>query len=154
MSDGEDYVAVSDSPYKASAPADLRQSDVDLNERLQLARKNSKSMAALLPGGSGASRLGTRSVAELKGNVEDRERESRLGAKSVPDLKRDEKQQQAEDSLRAACEWHIWWGFGEGHTDTDDFSARWLARAAPGHGTAAIAVQDTVTYQRVPHDWG
>ncbi|RSH95410.1 hypothetical protein EHS25_000497 [Saitozyma podzolica] len=102
MSDEEDYVAVSESPYKASAPSDLRQSDVDLHERLQLARKNSKSMAALLPGGPGASRLGTRSVAELRGNVENRERESRLGAKSVPDLKRDEKQQQAEDSLRAA----------------------------------------------------
>jgi hypothetical protein len=154
MSDEEDYVAVSESPYKASAPSDLRQSDVDLHERLQLARKNSKSMAALLPGGPGASRLGTRSVAELRGNVENRERESRLGAKSVPDLKRDEKQQQAEDLLRAACEWHLWLGSRKNHTDPDGFSARWIACAAPGHGTAAIVVQNTVSYQRIANDWG
>jgi hypothetical protein len=53
------------SPYKAkSTDAGMAQSEVDLNERLQLARKNSKSMAALSPRPS--RRMDTRSHGELR----------------------------------------------------------------------------------------
>jgi hypothetical protein len=95
------------SPYKPGAAEGIRQSDVDLNERLQLARKNSKSMAALSPG---PSRLGVRSVAELRGGVEERDREKRLGTRSVGDLRTGERARgdlgPAEEALRAVCKSH------------------------------------------------
>ena len=59
-------------PYENDGGRGMGQSEVDLNERLTLARKNSKSMAALVPKPSGARRLGSRSVAELRSQVEER----------------------------------------------------------------------------------
>ena len=61
------------SPYKAGAGPGMGQSEIDLNERLNLARKNSKSVGALVPASSGADKLATRSVTELRGQVEARE---------------------------------------------------------------------------------
>lgn len=54
------------SPYKS----DMRESEVDLNERLNMARKNSKSMARLTSPppllGAAGSRLSAKSVIELR----------------------------------------------------------------------------------------
>lgn len=68
----------------------MGQSELDLNERLNLARKNSKTMAAMSPPGS---RLAAKSVAELRSKVEEQDvtvqrQNSRLAAKSVGDLRR------------------------------------------------------------------
>jgi hypothetical protein len=67
------------SPYKAAGNG---QSEVDLNERLMLARRNSKSVSALQPGKPAPT------VAELKGMMEERQ-----------------SLEQAEASLIAACEY-------------------------------------------------
>lgn len=57
-------------PYSANGVAGMGQSEMDLNERLNTARKNSKSTAALSPKPSGARKLGSKSVAELRSQVE------------------------------------------------------------------------------------
>ena len=66
-------------PYETAGSRGMEQSEVDLNERLNLARKNSKSMAALVPKPSGARRLGSRSVAELRSQVEERRMKAEEG---------------------------------------------------------------------------
>ena len=68
----------------------MGQSELDLNERLNVARKNSKTMAALSPA---KSKLGAKSVSELRRQVEEQEEEvgrrgSRMAAKSIADLRR------------------------------------------------------------------
>ncbi|WWD21038.1 hypothetical protein CI109_105519 [Kwoniella shandongensis] len=59
---------VAGAPYQAGRE-EMGQSEIDLNERLNLARNNSKSIASQSPG---PSRLGVKSVAELRGQVEER----------------------------------------------------------------------------------
>lgn len=90
-------------PSRAYAVPGMGQSEVDLNERLNLARRNSKSMAALSPA---KARLGAKSVAELRSQVENREvddvRRERLGAKSTGDLRRE--QEDLDEAVREAGE--------------------------------------------------
>nr|XP_031862275.1 uncharacterized protein CI109_002240 [Kwoniella shandongensis]KAA5529347.1 hypothetical protein CI109_002240 [Kwoniella shandongensis] len=74
---------VAGAPYQAGRE-EMGQSEIDLNERLNLARNNSKSIASQSPG---PSRLGVKSVAELRGQVEERA-----------------KMEEAEASLRATLE--------------------------------------------------
>ncbi len=78
---------IAGTPYGAVGRLGMGQSEVDLNERLNLARKNSKSMAMLSPKPSGARKLGSKSVAELRSQVEIRQTT-----------------EQAEEALREACE--------------------------------------------------
>ena len=95
----------------ASTFADVRrnmgQSEIDLNERLNLARKNSKTMAAMSPGHA---RLGAKSVAELRTLADERDAElkrsaSKLVTKSLVDLRRNEgPMNPTEASLREARE--------------------------------------------------
>lgn len=82
------------------------QSELDLNERLDLARKNSRTMAAMSPVNG---RLGAKSVSELRSQVEVQSVEidrtsSKLGAKSVADLRLvDSVMSEAEQDVRKAC---------------------------------------------------
>jgi hypothetical protein len=82
----------------------MGQSEVDLNERLNLARRNSKTMAALSPA---KARLGAKSVAELRSQVENREmddvKRGRLGAKSIGDLRRNG--EDLDETIREAGEY-------------------------------------------------
>ena len=76
-------------PY-VGTEIDMGQSEIDLNERLNLARKNSRTMAMLSPA---SSRLAAKSVSELRSQMEERQEErqgrtSKLAAKSVADLRR------------------------------------------------------------------
>lgn len=82
-----DDTLIAGAPYKAAGH--MGQSEVDLNERLDLARKNSKSVAALSPP-TASGRLAAKSVAELRSRVEERVEvvaHGRLGVRSVGDLK-------------------------------------------------------------------
>ena len=58
-------------PSKPYAHRGMGQSEIDLNERLNLARKNSKTIAAMSPGPH--SRLGAKSVGELRHQAEQHE---------------------------------------------------------------------------------
>lgn len=88
-------------PPRTHAGPGMGQSEIDLNERLNLARRNSKTMAALSPV---KARLGAKSVAELRTQVETREmddaRRERLGAKSTGDLRRND--EDIEEAMREA----------------------------------------------------
>ncbi|ORY29168.1 hypothetical protein BCR39DRAFT_533070 [Naematelia encephala] len=78
---------ISGMPYAASR-GHLGQSEIDLNERLNIARRNSKSVAVLSPIRSG--RLAARSVAELRTTVREREfavAEGKSAGKSTEDLR-------------------------------------------------------------------
>lgn len=82
----------------------MGQSELDLNERLNVARKNSKTMAALSPA---KARLGAKSVGELRKQVEEKEEEtnirgSKMAAKSIADLRRKGDEEVAENALREA----------------------------------------------------
>ena len=100
-------------PFHAAGGTGMGQSEVDLNERLILARKNSKSMAALSPKPSGARKLGSKSVAELRSQVEQRQTCD-----------------QAEAALRDICE-SVIWGIAL------NFSAFWFASADVTDSTLA-----------------
>jgi hypothetical protein len=80
----------------------MGQSEVDLNDRLDLARKNSKTIAAFSPP-TAAGRLAAKSVTELRTRVE----VSVLHARSVGDLKERVEEEgiaEAEQALQVACE--------------------------------------------------
>lgn len=93
-------------PLLGVKAADLGQSELDLNERLNLARKNSRTMAAMSPPNS---RLGAKSVSELRSQVETRselveKRDSKLAAKSIAELRRHDTamDSEAEAAVRQA----------------------------------------------------
>jgi hypothetical protein len=84
----------------------MGQSELDLNERLNMARKNSKSIAALSPA---KAKLGAKSVGELRQQVEATEADtnkmsSRMAAKSIADLRRRDDEGDIEAALREAGE--------------------------------------------------
>ncbi|KAK4685638.1 hypothetical protein P7C73_g4506, partial [Tremellales sp. Uapishka_1] len=66
----EDLVA--GSPYKTASAGNMGQSEVDLNARLNLARKNSKSVTQVLSPVKSPGRLGVSSIAEMRARVEER----------------------------------------------------------------------------------
>ncbi|WVQ81448.1 hypothetical protein IAT38_003572 [Cryptococcus sp. DSM 104549] len=69
-------------PYKPSnEEKGMGQSEIDLNERLDMARKNSRSAEAASPG---PTKLGTRSVAELRSQHEAEAAESRASTSPAP----------------------------------------------------------------------
>ena len=67
-------------PYGGVSGKGFGESEVELDERLHLARKNSKSMAALGAKPSGARPLGSKNVAELQEGVDNRQGPDNVGS--------------------------------------------------------------------------
>jgi hypothetical protein len=111
--DGEgDDTLIAGVPYNPAG--NMGQSEVDLNERLNLARKNSKTVGALSPP-TAAGRLAAKSVAELRTRVEERVEvvaHGRLGVRSVGDLKEKVEEEGVLEAIalvEEACKCHERW---------------------------------------------